>query len=450
MKWILSLLFVFSVSAAQPCRIQVVEKSTGWPVPLVELRTTHQMRFVTDNNGVVAIDAPELLGRQVWFDVLSPGYEVPKDGFGMHGVRLTPLAGKSLRVEVNRTSIAKRLGRVTGAGIFGESQRFGLEKDWKESGVFGQDTVQNAAHRGKMFWIWGDTTVAGYPLGIFNGTGAMTDIAPLKSFHPPLRLQLDYFKDQKGALRGVAPMPGEGPTWITGFASLPDKGGRERLVASYMKVRNHLEVYRWGLCVWSDAGEKFEPLRVIWEKSEASPKAPLVPDGHPALWDDPNGKRWLLFGNPLPKFRCPATFEAWKDSSTWEQLTPQETISSADGKPVKPHSGSIAWNAFRKRWIAIFMESFGKPSALGEIWYAEASSPIGPWGPAVKILSHDNYTFYNPRIHPEFTPAESPILIFEGTYTEEFANHPHPTPRYNYNQVMYRIDLDDPKLKPGQ
>ena len=69
-------------------------------------------------------------------------------------------------------------------------------------------------------------------------------------------------------------------------------------------------------------------------------------------------------------------------------------------------------------------------------------------GKAVKILTHQNYTFYNPRIHPEFTAEDSPILIFEGTYTEEFANHPEPTPRYNYNQILYRLDLDDFRLAP--
>jgi hypothetical protein len=52
------------------------------------------------------------------------------------------------------------------------------------------------------------------------------------------------------------------------------------------------------------------------------------------------------------------------------------------------------------------MEAYGKPSMLGELWYAEADAPTGPWGKAVKVLSHENYTFYNPRIHPEFTPAE--------------------------------------------
>jgi hypothetical protein len=71
------------------------------------------------------------------------------------------------------------------------------------------------------------------------------------------------------------------------------------------------------------------------------------------------------------------------------------------------------------------MQAKGKPSVLGELWYAEADAPTGPWGAAVKVLTHDNYTFYNPRLHPEFTAPDSPILIFEGTYTAEFADRPH-------------------------
>ena len=91
-----------------------------------------------------------------------------------------------------------------------------------------------------------------------------------------------------------------------------------------------------------------------------------------------------------------------------------------------------------------------QPSALGELWYAEADQPTGPWGPAVKIVSHENYTFYNPRIHPEFTDPESPILLFEGTYTMQFADRPHPVPRYDYNQVLYRLDLDGAALAPAR
>ena len=80
---------------------------------------------------------------------------------------------------------------------------------------------------------------------------------------------------------------------------------------------------------------------------------------------------------------------------------------------------------------------------FGEVWYAEADSPTGPWGKAVKVLSHNNYTFYNPRLHAELTPSKSPLLLFEGTYTQTFADRPLPTPRYDYNQILYRLDLDD-------
>jgi len=444
------MLVISLARGAASCRIEVVEKGSGWPVPLVELRTTHHSRFITDNAGLIALDAPELMERETWFDVIGHGYEVPKDGFGKRGVRLKPQPGKTVRIEVNRAIIARRLGRITGAGIFAESQKLGLEQDWRETGVFGCDTVQNAVYRGRMFWLWGDTTMPNYPLGIFDSTGAMTPVQPLTRFEPPVRLRFDYFTNALGKPRGIAPMPGSGPTWVGGCATVLDKTGAQRLVGAFMKIKPPLEIYEWGLCVWNDQIDSFEKLRTVWTKSDATPKAPPVPDGHPVLWKDGGGKAWLLFGNPLPALRCPATFEAWQDSSTWEILQRQESLASAkDGKPVKPHSGSIAWNGFRKRWVTVFMENFGKPSTFGELWYAEADAPTGPWGKAVKILSHDNYTFYNPRIHPEFTPTNSPVLVFEGTYTMQFANKPEPTPRYDYNQILYRLDLDDPALQPA-
>src|SRR6476620_12109974 len=127
-----------SAIAAEPspaCSITVVEKGSGWPVPMVELITIHHVVFVSDNDGRIAFDLPELMGQETWFTVRSDGYEVPVDKYGYRGVRLTPKPGGKLTVEVTRTSIAKRLGRVTGAGVFGESQKLGLETDWKESGV---------------------------------------------------------------------------------------------------------------------------------------------------------------------------------------------------------------------------------------------------------------------------------------------------------------------------
>jgi hypothetical protein len=253
-----------------------------------------------------------------------------------------------------------------------------------------------------------------------------------------------YFRDEKNKPRGVAVIPGEGPTWLTGMISLPCN----HLVATYSKIKGFLDEYEVGLCVWDPASNKFVPEKVIWKKADG--EKPLLLKGHPVRWKDAAGKSWLLFGDPFPDARCPDDFESWKNPATWEKIpAPNAPRSAADGSEVKPHRGSIAWNAFRKRWIAIFTQNLGKPSAFGEIWYAEADSPLGQWVGTVKVLSHDNYTFYNPRIQTDLTSEGASFILFEGTYTAEFADHAQPTTRYNYNQILYRLDLDDPKLKGG-
>src|SRR5436190_18489821 len=262
---------------ARPCRIEVVEKGTGWPVPLVELRTTHGVRLVSDNAGLIALDLPEVMGRPTWFTVIGHGYEVPADGLGHRGVRLTPRRGKTLRVEVTRTIIAKRLGRLTGAGLFAESQKLGSARGWRESGITGCDTVQSAVWRGRRFWLWGDTLVPHYALGIYHTTAATTALRPIESFKPPLRLTFDYFADRKGAPRAVAKMAGKGPTWLTALVTLPDNKGVPRLVATYLKIKPPLEVYRCGLCAWNDRTNNFESVRIIWTKSTDKPRPPAVP-----------------------------------------------------------------------------------------------------------------------------------------------------------------------------
>jgi hypothetical protein len=458
-RWQIRVLVVISllglvpavVRAEIPCRIEVRDGDSGWPVSLVELRTTHGVRFVTDNAGVIACDAPELYGQEVWFGVHSPGYEVSADGFGYRGVRLTPQPGQTLKVEVRRTSIARRLGRLTGAGLFAESQKLGEMGDWKDAPVFGCDSIQNAVHRGKMYWAWGDTTIASYPLGIFEMTTATTRLRPFESFAPPVKPAFDYLLDERGRPRAAARIPGDGPSWLTGYVSLPDAQGEEHLVATYRKIEPPLDVYETGLCVWDDEKQLFEPLKTTWRKQDGGEPDPLVVDGHPAFWTDEEGQRWVLFGNPLPRVRVQASFEDWQQPSRWERLTPQSHLKAAGtGDNIEPHSGSIAWNPYRQRWVTVFMQKFGDSSVFGELWYAEADSPTGPWGPCVKVLSHDNYTFYNPRLHPEFTPEDSPILLFEGTYTQQFTKNAEPTPRYDYNQILYRLDLDDPQLQGAQ
>ena len=389
---------------------------------------------------------------ETWFDVIGHGYNVPRDGFGFEGVKLTPRAGETLVIKVNRKLPAKRLGRLTGGGLFAESQKLGLETDWTESGILGCDSVQNAVHDGKMFWSWGDTTLPGYPLGLYQMLGTTTEVQPIDRFEPPVRLRFNYFTDAKNKPRNIAQIPGDGPTWLSGFASLPDATGKKHLVATYSKIKPPLETYELGLCVWNERTRVFEPHRVVWRKTdETQPVA--CPLGHAVEWKDDAGRSWLLFGDPFPSLKIAATYESWSSPESWQELTPQVTVpikvdsslGSQIEEQVKPHRGAIAWNAFRKKWITVFTQFGGRSSEFGELWYAEAEQPTGPWANAIHIVTHSKYTFYNPQLHPEFTQPNSPIVLFEATYTKEFSGNERATPRYDYNQVLYRLDLDELK-----
>jgi hypothetical protein len=120
---------------------------------------------------------------------------------------------------------------------------------------------------------------------------------------------------------------------------------------------------------------------------------------------------------------------------------------AATGREVIAHAGSVYWNDYRQRFVMIAVQSYGESSFLGEVWYAEAPSPVGPWTKAVKIVTHDKYSFYNPKQHPYFDQNGGQTIYFEGTYTHTFSGNEHPTPRYDYNQIMYRLDLSDERLK---
>jgi hypothetical protein len=130
-------------------------------------------------------------------------------------------------------------------------------------------------------------------------------------------------------------------------------------------------------------------------------------------------------------------------------LKPEEALlhltDAQTGKPVTAHGGSVYWNEYRRRWVMIAVETFGT-SVLGEAWFAEADTPLGPWVYARKIVTHDKYSFYNPKQHPFFDKDKGRVIFFEGTYTTTFSGSTDPTPRYDYNQVMYKLDLADPRL----
>ncbi len=439
--------------AGQPCRIVLIDKEDGWPVPGVELRTVHGVRLVSDNAGLIACDLPEVMGRETWFEVRGHGYRVKADGFGYRGVHFTPQPGKTLSVELQREVIARRVGRLTGAGLFAESQKLGEEVDWKESGVFGCDSVVTAELDGCLHWFWGDTNLAHHPLGIFNVSGATTDkfMPPAK---PPLRPPYAFFTARTNSTaaggehpRGMAQVPGEGPTWIWGAITLPDANATPHLVAAAVKVKGELHAYRWDLVEWDPCEKLFLPLKTVWKKDASRSEPPPVPNGHAVPWTDAAGQHWILFCNPFPTLRTPATYEGWKNPKTWQPIRPSRTAATPAGEAIPVHAGHMSWHPWSGKWIAIFTQKGGSPSFLGEIWLTEAAGPEGPWVNARKVLSHDDYTFYNPVLHPEFFSADSPLIYFEGTYTTMFSGNKQPTPRWEYNQVLYQVDLSKTPFK---
>lgn len=496
MKPLLLLAALVAAEPAKPFAITVVDRQTGRGVPLVELRTVHHVRLVTDSNGIAVFREPGLMGQTAFFNVSGHGYEFPKDGFGIRGKQVKVTPGGSVTLQVDRINLAERLYRVTGGGIYRDSVLVGARVPIREpllnAQVLGSDSVLNAVYRGKLWWFWGDTQRPSYPLGNFHVPGATSELPAEDGLDPDAGVDLTYFVDDKGFAKKTCEMPGRGPTWLTSLVVLPDATGRERMYGSFVKVEPPLKVYSRGLVVWDDAKQQFTKVRDVDMAHPSFPMGQAVRHGE-----------HVYIASPYPMFRVKATAEAFADPARWETFTPLEEGSTlaapeldrdptgrprfawrrnapavgpaelpelskhlkpaespfrlADrdtGQPIYAHAGSVAWNESRKRWTMLFTEHSGKPSFLGEVWYAEADELTGPWRYAVKVATHDRMSFYNPKQHPEFEKDGGKVIYFEGTYTHDFSGNPDATPRYEYNQVMYRLDLGDartalPRPVPG-
>src|SRR5687767_3517528 len=112
--------------------IQVVDEQTGRGVPLVQLETVDQVRFVTDSNGLVAIDDPAMMNQKIFFKLTSHGYEFKKDMFDYPGEALEVKPGARATLKIKRINIAERLYRVTGAGIYRDSVLLGEKPPIKQ------------------------------------------------------------------------------------------------------------------------------------------------------------------------------------------------------------------------------------------------------------------------------------------------------------------------------
>ena len=271
-----------------------------------------------------------------------------------------------------------------------------------------------------------------------------------------------------------------------------DADGRETLVAHYSRNISLGDVAEQGLAKFNDATQRFEKIKQF-ELTETW----RFPRGN-AVRIESNGVDYFYFAEPYLNTRVSAdwksvidplcyealAFDPSKSTYSWQSelqpttaaderalidsgILPKKSaryqVVSSTGRPVEIHRASIVRNDFLKKWVLIGTEAgdFAKPkiqsrnggeeseatSPLGEIWLAVAENPTGPWITAVKIATHGGYTFYNPRQHTFFDRADGQIIYFEGTFTRMFSHLTYSVPRYDYNQIMYRIDLADPRLE---
>jgi len=506
--FLLPTLFLLSLltlqSSAQPDTrpflITLQDDQTNRGVPLVELTTVNNLRYVSDSAGNIAFNEPGLLNQRVFFNISSHGYEFPKDGFGIRGKALDIKPGGQAIIKIKRLNIAQRLYRITGQGIYRDTILVGKPAPLKEPLLNGQVLGQDSAHavifHNQIHYFWGDTNRPSYPLGHFGTAGAVADLPTSGGLDPNIGIDLTYFTDDKGFSRPTLERKGSNPRWVDGVVAFKDANGKEHLIARCDTMKSLGQKLEREIVEWNDTTKMLAPL------AKLDLNEPLSPTGHPFPQTIDN-TIYLYFGEPYPNLRAPAEIEKLKTPAayegftclapttrfdkantkldrdaegkliwSWKKNTPPisqdqqtqliksnlmkqseawYTLKDADTRQdVLLHAGSTAWNAYRKKWVLIAVQHYGKPSFLGEVWYTESDQPQGPYVYAKRIVTHDRYSFYNPVHHPFFDQEDGKTVYFEGTYTTTFSRNDNPTPRYDYNQIMYKLDLSDDRLKLPQ
>lgn len=456
-------------------RIRVIDAATGRGIPMAEVRSPASVDY-TDSAGLLAFYDLDRMGQTVRFDVSSQGY-APAAGTEL---RATP--GAEATVRLQRSNPAERLYRITGAGIYRESALLGVAaptaRPLLNGGVMGQDSTLSALYRGRVFWIWGDTNRTEFPLGNFWVSGATSELPMRGGLAPSVGVDLTYFTGADGFSRSMIARDDRGPVWLGGLVTAPDARGEERLFANYGVYPALADPVESGLVRFDDATQTFVKVYTNTPRDRARPTG----NAHRVTFD---GRDHVLFDSLV---RMPALAEAIPDPARWEVFTPYRMDGALDraddgslryawrrdapatsdgaappgvsasqwlrgtlidpdtGARAAPHGdGHTVFNAYRGRYVR-FVNAPGTGTLVGDIWYLESDSALGPWSYARRVVGHVGYSMYNPRQHPFFAEDNGRLVYFEGTYTRSFSSATVSTPRYDYNQQMFRLDLGDPRM----
>ena len=486
--------------------IEVVDSVTGRGVPLVQVKAGGQTYF-TDSNGLVALNNANVVNQSLPFSFASYGYSNTSQTISTNLGDQTQVQF----VRNNRAErLYRATGANIYADTVASGRAAPISKPVSNANIMGQDSVQAVEYNGKLHWFWGDSLYenGGGIGGNYWTSGATSELPANGGLNPSQGIDYTYFEDQLGQARPMFPLYQSSgkPVWVDGAFTAQDNSGRERLLVHYVHVESFLPQYvlrEQGLALFSDASESFVKLEDygVAPVEQWGTGPPIYPRGH-SFRHSTGGVDYIYFGENYPNIRVRDNWDDIRDITQWEAFTPLQAntrynvanppleldgegepvygwkkntdplgteifeemvtnghLSRADapvglvdfetGAPVRLHRSSVNWNEYRQKWVMIGNQSFGNGSFLGEVWYAEAPTPEGPWKNAVKIATHadpsgqlgGSYSFYNPTHLPFFDEAEGRYIHFHGTYSTNVFDSAANTPDYEYNQIAYRLDL---------
>ena len=153
----------------------------------------------------------------------------------------------------------------------------------------------------------------------------------------------------------------------------------------------------------------------------------------------------------------------YRRDESWNQFRDRDT-----GKNNTHRAWHSHLNEHRKRWIAVFSEINGqhglmvKPpytgpppllagnpayegTILGEVWYTEADTPVGPWVYGACESLRTTTTAFTIRDIIRFLTRRGGVHFFEGSFATIYSKAVDKTPRYDYDQLMSGSSMGDPQ-----
>lgn len=447
--------------------IHVVDESNGRGIPMATVRLANGATHLTDSAGWVRIDEPGLMHRKLRIEVNSPGYGLAAEDSDSNSLLVQLAASGDAVIKLVRLDIAERAYRITGAGIYRDSELLGREVPLPSgsfsSGLLSASGTQRITLGKKVLWCWRDALLSHERIPSLGVVGAFSQIPDSGGLDPTQGVHFSYLPTGSDQVESLLIAEEPGIMWIEGLASVQDENGADAVVAHYVRQGSKGERAEHGIALWTEE-QRFERIVVLGEEYEWQ-----FPSGQ-AVRQRTNEQDWCYFASPFCHVRCPARLDAvrnpaayqaltWDSSAkapVWQQTLPpmtqrDESSWVAEGRVQHPHTqvedhatrkpvpvldASIEWNPHHHCYIMI------AASVDGDIWMAESTQIEGPWQRAIRIVNAEPGMCTKPVQHPFMNQEGGRIIWFETALLDTNA------PRYDGNELMHRLDLDDPRLKP--